>query len=112
MDTNSKLVTSQLILMTNPATGQNWLARSYGPEAVNSDPYYGENLVIGDLPAGTYQLRTSYAGKSHSTEIEILPGLVSFFNFRGWNSFSIELPPTPGAEYTPQPIKEKSASSP
>lgn len=112
MNTNGKLVTNQLIIVTDPATGQNWLARSYGPEAVNPDPYYGENLVIGDLPAGIYQLRTSYAGTRHSAEIEIHPGLVTFFNFRGWNSFSLELPPTPGIEYTPQPIEDNQASNP
>lgn len=104
MDTNSRLISGQLILVTDPATGQNWLAYSYGPEAANPDPYYDENLVIGDLPAGTYQLRTSYAGMSHSAEIEILPGLVTFFKFRGWGSFSLEPPPMPGVEYTPQPV--------
>lgn len=109
MDSNGRLVTGQLIIVTNPNTGQNWLARSYGPEAVNSDPYYAENLVIGDLPSGTYQLRTSYAGYSHKTEVEIYPGLVTFFSFRGWGSFSMELPPTPGVEYTPVPIEAKSA---
>jgi murein DD-endopeptidase MepM/ murein hydrolase activator NlpD len=104
MDTNSKLISNQLIIMSNPDTGQNWVARSYGPEAANADPYYGENLVIGDLPAGTYELRTSYAGKSHSIDIEIYPGLVSYFSFRGWRSFLIEPPPAPGAEYTPLPL--------
>jgi murein DD-endopeptidase MepM/ murein hydrolase activator NlpD len=112
MDSNGKLVTNQLIIVTNPSTGQNWFARSYGPEAVNSDPYYSENLVIGDLPAGTYQLRTSYAGYHHNSEIEVYPGLVTFFSFRGWGSFSVELPPTPGAEYTPMPIEDKAASNP
>lgn len=106
MDTNSQLITNQLILVTEPETGQNWIARSYGPEAVNPDPYYGENLVIGDLPAGVYQLRTSYAGTHHKIEITIHPGLVTFFNFRGWNSFTIEMPPAPGADFTPQPIEE------
>lgn len=112
MDSNGKLVTDQLIIVTNPNTGQNWFARSYGPEAVNSDPYYSENLVIGDLPAGMYQLRTSYAGYNHKSEIEVYPGLVTFFSFRGWDSFSVELPPTPGAEYTPIPIEDKAASNP
>jgi murein DD-endopeptidase MepM/ murein hydrolase activator NlpD len=112
MDSNGKLINDQLIIVTNPSAGQNWFARSYGPEAVNSDPYYSENLVIGDLPAGTYQLRTSYAGYHHSSDIEVHPGLVTFFSFRGWGSFSIELPPTPGAEYTPIPIEDKTASNP
>jgi hypothetical protein len=104
MDTNSKPISNQLILVTDPDTEQNWLARSYGAEAVNADPYYSENLVIGDLPAGTYELRTSYAGKSHTIEIEIHPGLVTYFSFRGWKSFLLDLPPAPGVEYTPVPL--------
>lgn len=104
MDTNNQLVSNQLILVTDPGTGQNWLARSYGPEAVNPDSYYDENLVIGDLPAGIYLLRTAYAGTSHSIEIEIRPGFVTFFSFQGWNSFSIEMPPSPGVEFSPQSV--------
>ena len=103
MDTGGNLVTGQLIIVTNPRTGQNWFARSYGPDSIISDSYYNENLVVGDLPAGTYEIRAAYAGLSHKEEVEIYPGLVSYFTFRGWGSFSIELPPTPGVDYDPSP---------
>ena len=95
MDTSGNLVEGQQIIVTDPENGQNWFARSYGFEAVNSDPYYRENLVVGDLPAGTYQLRLAYAGFSHQAEIEIYPGMVTYFVFRGHNSFSVEAPPAP-----------------
>ena len=52
--------------------------------------YYNENLVIGDLPAGNYLLRTAYAGISHRLEIEIRPGLVTYFVFQGYQSFPVE----------------------
>lgn len=93
MDTSGKLVTGQRIIVTDPETGQNWFARSYGAEAVNPDEYYRENLVIGDIPAGTYLLRTAYAGVSHRLEIEIRPGLVTYFVFQGYQSFSVTAPP-------------------
>jgi murein DD-endopeptidase MepM/ murein hydrolase activator NlpD len=106
-DTNGRLVTEQQIIVTDPVTGQNWFARSYGAEAVNPDPYYRENLVIGDLPAGIYLLRTAYAGVSHRLEIEIRPGLVTYFTFRGYHSFTVTEPPLPGFDplgtATPQP---------
>jgi murein DD-endopeptidase MepM/ murein hydrolase activator NlpD len=101
MDSNGMLVAAQQIIVTNPDSGQNWFARSYGFESVNSDSYYGENLVVGDLPAGTYELRTAYAGSSHSAEIEIRPGRVTYFVFRGYDSFSVEEPPQP--TFDPQP---------
>lgn len=95
MDTSGKLVTAQRIIVTDPETGQNWFARSYGTETINPDEYYRENLVIGDLPAGNYLLRTAYAGVSHRLEIEIQPGLVTYFIFQGYQSFSLTSPPTP-----------------
>ena len=94
-DTGGTPVSGQQIIVTDPDTGQNWFARSYGDEAVNSDPYYRENLVVGDLPAGVYDLRTAYAGFAHRTQIEIRPGLVTYFTFQGHDSFTVEQPATP-----------------
>jgi len=102
MDTGGRLVTNQLIIATD-VNGQNWMARSYGGESVNQDAYYQENLVIGDLPAGVYELRTAYAGVAHNINIQILPGQVSYFTFYGHDSFQLELPPMPGVDFTPQP---------
>jgi hypothetical protein len=70
---------------------------------VVSDPYYRENLVVGDLPAGKYELRASYAGYNHTADVEIYPGMVSYFVFSGWGGFIIESPPSPGVEFAPQP---------
>ena len=95
MNTDGELVSGQQIILTDPETGQNWFARSYGAEAINPDEYYRENLVIGDLPAGKYLLRTAYAGLSHRLEIEIHPGMVTYFVFQGYLSFSEQAPPTP-----------------
>lgn len=95
MNTDGELVNGQQIIVTDPESGQNWFARSYGAEAINPDEYYRENLVIGDLPAGKYLLRTAYAGISHRVEIEIQPGRVTYFVFQGYLSFSVQAPPTP-----------------
>ena len=104
LDTGSKPVDGVLIIVTNPISDQNWFARSYGEGTVNSDPYYRENLVVGDLPAGHYELRTAYAGLSFKAEIDILPGVVNYFVFHGRDGFSIESPPLPGADFTPEPL--------
>jgi len=93
MDSNGQLVPQLPLIVTSLANNQNWFGRSYGVEAVNSDPYYQENLVIGDLPAGTYTLRVAYVGLSFTQEIEIQAGLVSYFNFYGKGGFELGSPP-------------------
>lgn len=94
------------IIITDPKNEQNWFAWSYGKTAVNSDSYYQENLVIGDLPAGSYILRTDFGGASFSTPIEVRPGMVNYFSFRGYWGFTIGNPPAPGADFTPSPVEE------
>ncbi len=104
MDTASQPIYDQQLIITNPVHEQNWFAWSYGKTAVNSDPYYQENLVIGGLPEGQYLLRTSFGGMNFSVPIEVHAGVVNYFTFQGYNGFSIEAPPMPGAEFTPAPI--------
>jgi murein DD-endopeptidase MepM/ murein hydrolase activator NlpD len=104
MDTVNQPIYDQPLIITDPVNQQNWFAWSYGKTAVNSDPYYQENLVIGDLPAGKYLLRTAFGGMNFSTPIEVYPGVVNYFSFRGYSGFSLETPPAPGAAFTPAPI--------
>ena len=104
-DSAGQLKHSQDIIVHSLSSGQNWLAKSYGPEAVNRDPFYQENVVVGDLPAGKYEIRIPYAGKNYLLEIEIFPGLVNFFTFQGFSGFTSGLPPTPEGEFTPPPYQ-------
>ena len=101
MNNIGELITGQQATIISKETGQTWYVNSYGAGTVNSDPYYRENLVIGDLPAGVYELRAAYAGFSHRMEIEIFPGRVSYFVFRGHDGFSVEDPPLPEFEALP-----------
>lgn len=105
IDSGSQPVSGQLIVVHSLQNDQNWFANSYGVGAVNSDPYYQENLVVSDLPAGRYELRTAYAGVSYSMEMDILPGVVNYFIFRGFDDFYAVQPPAPGANFTPQPLE-------
>jgi len=100
MEANSQLLYGQNIIVSAP-DGRNWFARTYGPTSINSDPYYQENLVIGDLPAGKYTIRIAYAGVSYTGEVTIEPGLVSYIEFWGRDGFETALPPSSGAGYSP-----------
>jgi murein DD-endopeptidase MepM/ murein hydrolase activator NlpD len=97
-DSSGGFVEAQPLVLTSLSTGQNWFSRSYGAASpANPDPYYQENMVIGDLPAGKYLIRISYTGVSFSEEVEIFPGQVSYFYFYGKNGIVVGTPPTPAA---------------
>ena len=102
-DSSGQPISAQLVIVHSNLNGQNWFARSYGVGAANSDPYYRENLVVGDLPAGRYELRTAYGGFSYTMEIEIRPGVVNYFVFDGFDGFFQATPRLPDADFTPQP---------
>ena len=49
--------------ITSLDTGKTWQVSSYGSDGgINRDPYYQENLVVGDMPDGIYEPKSSYIG--------------------------------------------------
>lgn len=101
MNTGGLPLSNQMVIITDVQTEQNWFAWSYGKTSVNSDAYYQENLVVGDMPAGTYLLRIAFGGIYFSAKLEVQPGMVNYFTFRGYRGISIEPPPAPGVDFTP-----------
>jgi murein DD-endopeptidase MepM/ murein hydrolase activator NlpD len=104
-NTGGQPLNDQMIVITDPQKEQNWLAWSYGKTSVNSDRYYQENLVVGDMPAGTYLIRVAFGGVFFSANIEVHPGLVNYFTFTGYKGISIQTPAPPGAEFTPPALE-------
>lgn len=94
-NTNGSFLTEQSVSVVNRVSGQRWTVISYGPSAVNKDPYYQENLVLSDLPAGSYTVSIDYLEKRYSQELDIRPGAITYFAFRGENGFRMRLPPEP-----------------
>ncbi len=105
MGTGGQLLHRTPLTVQSKATGQRWVVYSYGSHmGVNPDPYYRENLVMGDLPAGEYVLTISYLGHSFQQDIRINPGLVTFFTYQGRNGYDVRPPATPGPDYSHLPI--------
>ena len=103
LDTKGKTLQSTLVRLRSEATNKSFSVKTYGiGGAVNSDPYYKENLVLGDLPAGIYKLTISFDKKDKQTWVEIFPGQVTFFTFEGDNGFGTERPPAPSLDFLPQ----------
>jgi murein DD-endopeptidase MepM/ murein hydrolase activator NlpD len=109
MDTRGRVLKSLEVNVQSEETGRTFVVRTYGDGgAINSDPYYNENLVLGDLPAGIYKVTLRFEEKNHQTWVEIFPGQVAYFTFTGDKGFSADRPPVPTLDFlpvtpTPQP---------
>jgi len=76
-------------------------ALTYAQGAVNSDPYYQENVVLSDLPAGIYKVSIEYLDDNYQTWVEIFPGQVTYFTFTDEDKFQVVPPPTPHPDFLP-----------
>lgn len=101
-DANDKTLQQVEVYVRNEVTGDRFMVRTYGGGgAVNRDPYYNENLVLGDLPAGLYKITLNYKGRDRQHWVDIYPGQVTYFTFRGELGFDTSLPPLPTLDFLP-----------
>jgi murein DD-endopeptidase MepM/ murein hydrolase activator NlpD len=101
MDSFHQPLFGQVVKILSIDTGQTWSVKTYGQGGANGDPYYRENVAMGDLPAGHYLIWIPYEGSTYDTKIEIRPGMVTYFTFLGEKGFDLDPPPTPSANFTP-----------
>jgi murein DD-endopeptidase MepM/ murein hydrolase activator NlpD len=95
VDTKKETLNGVSLSVKSYETGRIFWVKSYGKGSVNSDEYYNENLVIGDLPAGWYTLSYEYDKKKYDADIKVLPGRVSYFTFREGQGFTSTSLPEP-----------------
>jgi hypothetical protein len=101
MNADGDFLKEQTVNLRNEATNRHWSVDSYGEGSVNSDPYYRENLVIGDLPAGLYTVWTNHDGRISKVELVIRPGMVTNFNFWGNDGFELSPPSESATGFIP-----------
>jgi murein DD-endopeptidase MepM/ murein hydrolase activator NlpD len=97
MSTYGQRLDSYLVLLKSLDTEKQYIVKTYGPLTVNSDDYYKENVVLGDLPAGVYELNIPYGALNRKVNIQILPGQITYFSFYGYRGYYFTLPPVPPA---------------
>jgi murein DD-endopeptidase MepM/ murein hydrolase activator NlpD len=88
------------ISVTNTTTNETRVVRTYGPGPVNHDPYYNENMVLGDLAAGLYKVTFNFNGPQQDW-MTIYAGQVTYFTFKGTDGFKIASPPGPKLDFVP-----------
>ena len=77
------------------------IVQTYGGGAINPDPFYNENMVLSDLPAGIYKINIKYDDKNWQFWVEIFPGQVSYFTFHAEEGFTLDPIPTPRLKFIP-----------
>lgn len=83
-------------ILTSLESGRDWVISTYDPEILTyheHDPYFRENYVISDLPAGLYQVSMWYNYRYYKSTVEIHPGTVNYVNFEGSKGFKESVPP-------------------
>jgi murein DD-endopeptidase MepM/ murein hydrolase activator NlpD len=104
-DSEGEKLNSYVVNLRSEGTGDRYTVKTYGNGgAINPDPYYNENLVLGDLPAGIYKITIRFEEKDQQTWVEIFPGQVSTFTFEGEKGFETERPPAPTLDFLPEAL--------
>jgi len=85
-----------LVSVMNIKTLKIWNVYTYASDAtIHSDSYYNENVALGDLPAGVYELKIIFNSTNNIVKIQILPGQVTYFTFNGFVKYNFSMPPAP-----------------
>ena len=103
-DTQDNTLQQVEVAVENTTTNEDRVVKTYGPGPVNADPYYHENLVLGDLPAGLYRITFSYKGAPQQEWMYLYAGQVTYFTFQGDNGFKIGLPAAPELKSLPTTV--------
>lgn len=92
------------VSLKSDETGTEWTLRTYPSLGVTSDQYYQENLVLSDLPAGSYSLSFIYFIKQE-INFQIRAGQISYLAYRGLlYGFGSTPPPTSRTDFYLTPI--------
>lgn len=63
---------------------------TYAKDTVHPDRFYDENFVMGDLPAGPYEVYINYVGHKFAAQFYLWPGQTNTVTFRGRDGFEID----------------------
>ncbi len=107
---NGELLQTYPVRVISEETGRVREVRTYGTGATNSDPYYKENMVLSDLPAGLYRVSLYFYEREQQFWVQVYPGQVTYFTFQAGSGFQLASPPTPALNFvptTPTPVHTK-----
>lgn len=96
MNTSGIPLSEQLVQLRSLETEQVWNVWTYAQDTtIHPDAFYQENFVISDLPAGPYEVRINFVGRTFTSNFFLYPGQTNVLYFEGRNGFSIHPSSTP-----------------
>jgi len=102
VDAYDKYITAREVWITSLTTGESWTVKTYATQDVPNDPYYKENVALGDLPVGKYKVTYLNNYQYYKLEFAINPGMITFIYFKSGEGFtSVALDPTPLTGFIP-----------
>lgn len=105
MSTYGSLLGEQKVWVKSLESSEKWTMFTYSTRMIQVDPYYKENFVLSDLPAGEYEISFYYYGRMQKQQITIHPGAITYFRFTGSLGFVIGDPPVPNINQFVIPIR-------
>jgi len=80
------------VWITSKSTGYIWKMRTYYAQATPNDLFYSENLILGDLDVGEYEITFLNNYVYNKFTFTIQPGAITYVKFKSGEGFSTELP--------------------
>ncbi|NHZ72601.1 MAG: peptidoglycan DD-metalloendopeptidase family protein, partial [Aquificales bacterium] len=78
VDRRGRMIPGAKLELRLPDANENLRQQSTYATTVRSDDIWQENFVIGDVPAGQYELHITVADVAYKRDVEILPGQTTF----------------------------------
>ncbi|PID87220.1 MAG: hypothetical protein CSB13_00350 [Chloroflexi bacterium] len=78
VDRRGRLIPGARLELRAPGANENLRKQSTYATIIRSDEVWQENFVIGDVPAGEYELHITVADVTYVREVTVLPGQTSF----------------------------------
>jgi murein DD-endopeptidase MepM/ murein hydrolase activator NlpD len=95
MNSWGKLLTEYEINIRSLVTDRRYVVWTYAQGTIHPDETYQENFVISDLPAGPYEVKIDFVGRTFIANLYIHPGQTNFMIFNGRHGYTVEPTPTP-----------------
>lgn len=79
-----ELLIDHEVHLRNVETDQEYYIETYGHDlTINPDPYFDENFVVSDLPAGDYEITITFELYYYRTTVTVNPGTTTYFRYTG-----------------------------
>jgi murein DD-endopeptidase MepM/ murein hydrolase activator NlpD len=101
VDRRGRPIPGAKLELSRPGSSEILRRQSTYATTVRSDAIWQENFVIGDIPAGKYELLITVAGTAYTRKVDILPGQTSFEIIA--TEFAYNPTPTPLPTAVPPP---------